>query len=184
MTPEIYERKLSWPEVALIAGGVAVMLLASSSYARASIGDNQDRRGYERSTTIKKTIAKAPQKYKKRPVLLAKKRVDQPAKTAMLPHPPGCPRIAFCGCGAAWDLKLGLRRDLWLATAWLRFPKAAPAHNRVAVRTGHVFVLKEHIRGNVWLAADYNSGGHKSRLHARSIAGYVIVNPASRVARL
>lgn len=44
MTPEIYESRLSWPERLLIAGGVAVMVLATfSGNARASIGDNQDR---------------------------------------------------------------------------------------------------------------------------------------------
>jgi hypothetical protein len=49
-----------------------------------------------------------------------------------------------------------------------------------AVRRHHVFVLEQHIEGNTWLAYDANSGGHATRLHPRSIAGYVIVNPHGR----
>ena len=47
----------------------------------------------------------------------------------------------------------------------------------VGVGSHHVFVLREHVEGSVWLIADYNSGGHLSRLHQRSISGFVIVNP-------
>jgi hypothetical protein len=42
-----------------------------------------------------------------------------------------------------------------------------------------VFVLVRHIRGRVWLAHDSNSGHHRTRLHPRSIAGFVIVNPGA-----
>jgi hypothetical protein len=31
--------------------------------------------------------------------------------------------------------------------------------------------------GSTWLAYDANSGRHATQLHARSIAGFVIVNP-------
>jgi hypothetical protein len=95
----------------------------------------------------------------------------------MLPHPAGCPRVAFCGCGASADLYGRPVRALWLAASWFKFPRAQPARNMAAVRRHHIFVLKQHVRGNVWLVADYNSGGHKSRLHQRSIAGYAIVDP-------
>jgi hypothetical protein len=47
----------------------------------------------------------------------------------------------------------------------------------VAVRRHHVFVLEQHIGGSVWQVFDANSGGHATRRHARSITGYVIVNP-------
>lgn len=109
-------------------------------------------------------------------------RAGQRSKGAVyLSHPAGCPQTAFCGCGAAWDL--GIRdRALWLSTAWFKFPRSQPAPNRVAVRRGHVFVLKQHVSGKTWMVADYNSGGHRSRYHARSIAGYTIVNPQSRMA--
>jgi hypothetical protein len=52
----------------------------------------------------------------------------------------------------------------------------------VAVRRHHVFVLERHLSGNMWLAWDANSGGHKIRRHPRSIAGFSIVNPHSQIA--
>jgi hypothetical protein len=45
------------------------------------------------------------------------------------------------------------------------------------VANHHVFVLKQDMGNGQWLVADYNSGGHLSRLHVRGIAGYTIVNP-------
>ena len=100
----------------------------------------------------------------------------------IIPHPRGCPRRAFCGCGAAIRVFGSPRRDLWLAANWLRFPRAAPAPGRAAARRGHVFVLERHIGGDMWLVTDHNSGGHKSRLHVRSIRGFVIVNPTAGAA--
>ena len=48
----------------------------------------------------------------------------------------------------------------------------------VAARHGHVFVLgNADIEGDTWMAYDANSGGHASRIHARSLRGYTIVNP-------
>lgn len=92
-------------------------------------------------------------------------------------HPPGCPRRAFCGCGAAVRLFGRPIRELWLARNWFKFPRAYAASGNVAVRRHHVFVLERHVEGNLWLVTDHNSGGHRSRLHVRSIAGYTIVNP-------
>lgn len=94
-----------------------------------------------------------------------------------LPHPPGCPPTRFCACGACFDLTGNPKTCPWRARDWLKYPRATPARNTVAVNLRHVFVLKQHVRGNVWLVADYNSGGRKSRLHQRSIAGYAIVDP-------
>lgn len=91
-------------------------------------------------------------------------------------RPAGCPH-AFCGCGASLHLFGRIIPSLNLAANWLRFPRAAPAPKMAAVRPHHVFVLEQHLGGNVWLAYDANSGGHATRLHARSIAGYTIVNP-------
>jgi hypothetical protein len=101
----------------------------------------------------------------------------QPAPGAVVAHPAGCPWRAFCGCGAAVRIFGEPRRSLWLAAAWFRFPRAQPAAGMVAVRRHHVFVLEQPIGGSTWLAYDANSGGHATRLHARSIAGYTIVNP-------
>jgi hypothetical protein len=95
----------------------------------------------------------------------------------ILSHPAGCPRRAFCGCGASVHLFGQPVRGLFLSSNWLKFPRTAPAHNMVAVRRGHVFVLKQQVEGNTWLVFDANSGGRATRMHNRSIAGYTIVNP-------
>lgn len=110
-----------------------------------------------------------------RPARSGARMAARPAQ--ILPHPVGCPRRAFCGCGAAVRLFGSPVRSLWLAAAWFKFPRAAPSPGTVAVRRHHVFVLESHLGGSTWLAYDANSGGHATRLHARSIAGYVIVNP-------
>jgi hypothetical protein len=68
-------------------------------------------------------------------------------------------------------------RELFLSSSWLRFPRSEPGYNKVAVRRGHVFVLKQHISGSTWLVYDANSGGRGTRMHPRSIAGYTIVSP-------
>ncbi len=94
-----------------------------------------------------------------------------------LPHPAGCPRTRFCGCGSAVEVFGSPRRDLWLAANWLRFPRTLAAPGMVAARRGHVFVLKHEVSPGIWMVADYNSGGHRSRLHVRSLSSYRIVNP-------
>ena len=64
-----------------------------------------------------------------------------------------------------------------------RFPRTSPASGTVAVRRHHVFVLLSHVSGTTWLVWDANSGGRKTRVHHRSIAGWAIVNPhGSRMA--
>ena len=95
----------------------------------------------------------------------------------MLPHPAGCPARAFCGCGAAVEVFGSAIKSLWPAAAWFKFPHASPAPGMVGVRSHHVFVLRQHIEGSVWLVDDYNSGGHQSRRHARDISGYSTRNP-------
>lgn len=96
---------------------------------------------------------------------------------AVVAHPSGCPARAFCGCGAAVRLFGSPIRSLWLAANWFKFPRAAPAPGMAAVRQHHVFVLEADLGGGVWQVFDANSGGHQTRIHARSIAGYTIVNP-------
>lgn len=93
-------------------------------------------------------------------------------------HPAGCPRVAFCGCGAAVHLGLGAgARHLWLAANWYKFPRSMPAPGMVAVRRHHVMVLEADLGGGVWKVYDANSGRHMTRIHSRSIAGYAVVNP-------
>jgi hypothetical protein len=98
-------------------------------------------------------------------------------EAAIVGHrPAGCPR-RWCGCGASLHLFGKVIPKLNLAANWLQFPRATPAPNMAAARRGHVFVLKQHIQGSTWLVYDANSGGGKARMHARSIAGFTIVNP-------
>lgn len=100
-----------------------------------------------------------------------------PASAQIVGHPGGCPTRAFCGCGTALHIFGRHVRDLWLARNWFRFPRAAPAPGMVAVRRHHVFAIVEvHDDGTV-TAYDPNSGGRKTRLHRRSLAGFVVVNP-------
>lgn len=91
-------------------------------------------------------------------------------------RPAGCPH-AFCGCEASLYVYGVIKPTLNLAANWFRFPRAHPAPGMAAVRRHHVMVLIAHVRGKEWLVHDGNSGGHKTREHVRSIAGYVIVNP-------
>lgn len=98
-------------------------------------------------------------------------------RAQLLSHPAGCPRSAFCGCGASIEIFGKPVRELYLAANWFKFPRTSPAPNTVGVRRHHVFVLKQHVGGSNWLVYDANSGGHRTRLHVRSISGYTIVQP-------
>ena len=91
-------------------------------------------------------------------------------------RPSGCPH-AFCGCEASLYKFGRVIPELNLASNWRRFPRAYPAPGMAAVRPGHVMILQQQVAGNVWLVHDGNSGGHVTREHPRSIAGYTIVNP-------
>jgi hypothetical protein len=91
-------------------------------------------------------------------------------------RPSGCPN-RFCGCEAALYKFGRIIPELNLASNWRRFPRAAPAPGMAAVRAGHVMILQSQVSGNVWNVHDGNSGGHVTREHARSIAGYTIVDP-------
>lgn len=91
-------------------------------------------------------------------------------------RPAGCPS-SFCGCGAALRVFGHHVPELNLASNWLRFPRTSPAPGMVAARRGHVFVLEQPLGGDMWMAYDANSGGHATRMHARSLRGYTIVNP-------
>lgn len=91
-------------------------------------------------------------------------------------RPPGCP-TRFCGCEASLYEFGRIIPELNLASNWRRFSRAAPAPGMAAVRSGHVMILESQVSGNIWNVHDGNSGGHVTRDHARSIAGYTIVNP-------
>jgi hypothetical protein len=91
-------------------------------------------------------------------------------------RPAGCPS-AYCGCGASLRVFGRIVPELNLAANWLRFPRTSPAPGMVAARRGHVFVLEQHLEGDTWMAYDANSGGRATRIHARSLRGYTVVNP-------
>ena len=91
-------------------------------------------------------------------------------------RPAGCPN-AFCGCEASLYKFGRIVPGLNLASNWRRFPRTAPAPGMAAVRSGHVMILESQVGGNVWTVHDGNSGGHVTREHARSLAGYTIVDP-------
>jgi hypothetical protein len=98
----------------------------------------------------------------------------------IVPNPAGCPRVAFCGCGASVRLFGRSVRELWLAANWLKkFPRAAPAPGMAAVRQHHVMVLEARGEHGGWVVYDANSGGHATRIHERSLTGYVIVDPSA-----
>jgi hypothetical protein len=93
-------------------------------------------------------------------------------------RPSGCPH-AFCGCEASLFRFGRVIPQLNLASNWRRFPRTAPATGMAAVRGGHVMILQQHVAGDIWYVHDGNSGGHVTREHPRSIAGYTIVDPSS-----
>ena len=91
-------------------------------------------------------------------------------------RPSGCPN-RFCGCEASLYKFGRIIPELNLASNWYRFPRTMPSPGMAAVRPGHVMILESQVSGSVWNVHDGNSGGHVTREHARSIAGYTIVNP-------
>lgn len=97
----------------------------------------------------------------------------------VLPHPQGCPPRAFCGCGVSLRLlgKAVQRGGLAIAANWGGFPRTSCAPGMAAYRPGHVYAIEQCLPGNKALAYDPNSGGRKTRLHVRPLAGYQIVNP-------
>lgn len=114
-----------------------------------------------------------------RPIPPGLHRVMAEGAGRIVAHPRGCPRRAFCGCGASVERFGRSIRSLWLARNWLKFPRAEPAPGRAAVRSDghHIVILRRHVRGHVWSVYDANSGGHRTRIHPRSIAGWSIVDP-------
>jgi hypothetical protein len=98
-------------------------------------------------------------------------------------RPAGCPH-SYCGCGLRKYLGLSDKR-LNLAWNWARLLPRTQAHaGAAAVRYHHVMLLVRHVSGSTWIVRDYNSGNGLSRIHERSVRGYVFVNPqaATRVA--
>lgn len=118
----------------------------------------------------------------RRHVKVAHRRVKHHASShgrsaRIVPHTRGCPRTAFCGCSASVEVFGRNIRELWLASSWFKFPRAAAAPGMVAVRRHHVFVIRKVLGNGLVLAFDANSGNHKTRIWVRSLAGFTVVNP-------
>jgi hypothetical protein len=92
-------------------------------------------------------------------------------------HPAGCPARAFCGCGVSVKVYGHSVRNLWLASNWYRFPRTYAHSGAVAVRNHHVFYIEQTFGDGTVLAYDPNSGGHMTRIHRISLAGYTVVQP-------
>lgn len=95
----------------------------------------------------------------------------------IVPHPAGCPWVASCGCIASVKVFGHPVRDLYSAANWGRFPSAAPAPGMAAYRADHVFIIEQVTGPGTVLAYDGNSGGHLTRIHQVSLAGYRVVDP-------
>jgi hypothetical protein len=70
-------------------------------------------------------------------------------------------------------------RSLWLARAYFKFPRSIAGKGKVAIfRHGHhVAGIIEAYGDGTALLYDPNSGGHKTRIHRRSIKRAIIVDP-------
>jgi hypothetical protein len=95
----------------------------------------------------------------------------------ILPHPAGCPARAFCGCGVSVRVFGHPVRDLFLARAWGRFPPTHLAPGTVAYRNHHVVYVEDVRSDGRAIVFDPNSGRHQTRIHARDLAGFRVVDP-------
>jgi hypothetical protein len=68
-------------------------------------------------------------------------------------------------------------RELYLARNWYKFPRAHAAAGMVAVRRHHVMYIQSVDANGNATVYDPNSGGHQTRIHTRSLAGFTVVNP-------
>lgn len=98
-------------------------------------------------------------------------------------RPAGCPR-AYCGCGLRKYLGID-DASLDLAWNWARkFQRAQAGPGMAVVWRHHVALIVEVVGPGKARLRDYNSGNGLSRIHVRSIAGAVVVNPSARMAVL
>lgn len=145
---------------------------AHHSYSRRAYLYRYSRRGYAHQAYSRR--AYAMQNFRQAWAMAT----PESAEKVVGSRPYGCPH-AFCGCEASLYKFGRIIPELNLASNWYRFPRTAPSPGMAAVRPGHVMILESQVAGNIWLVHDGNSGGHVTREHARSLAGYTIVNPSA-----
>lgn len=93
--------------------------------------------------------------------------------------------IPYCGCGVSLKVFGRVIPELNLAANWKRkFPRTSPAPGMVAARSGHVFYIMRVVDSSTVVAYDPNSGKGLTRVHERSLRGYVVVNPYGATAWL
>lgn len=88
-------------------------------------------------------------------------------------------KFLWCGCSVADEVGIDNSDGHWnLASNYFEFPRSEPGYNMVAVRYGHVAVLKSHVKGTIWIAFDPNSGGQRARLHEIDLRRFrAVVDP-------
>lgn len=173
--------KLASVLLALIVSAIASTEMQARTTEIPASYDRHDVRGYvavASLTTTTKRVKRTKQyrRHEDRPRVPKNYAL---AETKIVAHPAGCPRRAFCGCGVSLHVfgKAVAAGGLAIAAEWLRFPRAEPAPGMVAARRGHVFAILETRGNGRVLAYDPNSGRHMTRIHIRSLRGYVVVNP-------
>lgn len=166
--------------LALVAVLVCVMSAQGREY------DRHDYRGFgaEQLQPMKVHAVKVAKRHPPKRKVKKRQAPYQSSVAQIVSHPPGCPPRAFCGCGVSLHIfgKAVRAGGLAIAANWLAFTRAEPAPGMVAARKGHVFAILENLGSGRVLAYDPNSGGHKTRIHVRSLRGYTVVNPRSRYA--
>ncbi len=100
-----------------------------------------------------------------------------PHGQGIVPHPSGCPAVQFCGCGVSVKVFGHPVRDLYPASAWRRFPRAAAGPGMVAIWANRHVAYIISADGGDALLYDPNGGQHQTWIHRRSLAGATIVNP-------
>lgn len=139
------------------------------------VGGSVQRTAYPRRQGKARQAVRQVAQYRAQPRVAVTQASHRSAE--ILPHPAGCPRTLFCGCGAAVKVFGSPLRHLWLAANWLRFPRAQAAPGMVAANRRHVFVIEQVLGNGMVLAYDANSGRGLTRRHVRSLSGFTVVNP-------
>lgn len=98
-------------------------------------------------------------------------------RSRIVPNPPGCPPVRFCGCGASLRVFGKRIKKLYRAAEWLKFPRARPGPMKAAARRHHVMVILDYLGHGMAKVYDANSGHHKTRIHVVSLRGFTVVDP-------
>lgn len=164
----------------------AFFLFTAAAPAKTIICDKQGCRAGNQATSLSQTASHGHKSIRRARVARHHRKVHRrpsngdygvEASSKLIPHPAGCPRIAFCACGASVRIFGRPIRELYRAAAWFRFPRSVAAPGMAAVRSHHVYIIEQVLSGDMVLATDYNSGGHLSRRHVVSLRGYRVVDP-------